>query len=618
MCGITGWVSFRPDTLATQAGHDLQNAGVIEAMTATMARRGPDAAGVWLGTHAALGHRRLSVLDPVGGVQPMADRPDRPGVVLSYSGEVYNHHRLRAELRRLGHEFRTRSDTEVVLRGYQQWGTGLADRLEGMYAFAIWDEHREQLLLVRDRLGVKPLFWARIDGGVAFGSEPKALFAHPELSPRVDADGLREAYSLLFNTGPTLWAGVREVPPGGLLVIGRDGIREHRYWELTARPHTADLPGTVEQVRSLVNHTARAQLEADVPLCSLLSGGLDSTVLTALAADELRLTYGTQARLRSYAVDYSDQAESFTGDVLRTGHDTPYAAEAGRFIGTDHSTVVLDPLALLDPEHRRAVVVARDSPIGVGDMDTSLYLLFGEIRRHSTVALSGEAADEVFGGYPWFHNPAAIAAETFPWLLVTGDEAAMPLNPELAAELRIGEFRDATYRDALVAVPHLDGEDPTEHRQRELQHLSLTRWLRQLLHRKDRLSMAQGLEVRVPYCDHRLVEYAFNTPWSMKSHDGREKSLLRDVGTGMAPESVLYRPKNHYPATHHPEYTRGLQQLARAALDLSAVREIADAAVLKPALDAAPERLSWGQRLRLERVVDLSLWLDHHRPTLTL
>ncbi|MGK4584100.1 asparagine synthase (glutamine-hydrolyzing) [Kitasatospora sp. HPMI-4] len=618
MCGITGWAAFRPGPQDDHGPRTAGHARVIEEMTATLARRGPDAGGVWLGAHAALGHRRLSVLDLAGGVQPMADRPERPDVVLSYSGEVYNHHRLRAELRSLGHEFRTRSDTEVVLRGYLQWGEGVADRLEGMYAFAVWDERRGQLLLVRDRLGVKPLFWARIDGGAAFGSEPKALFAHPELSPRVDADGLREAYSLLFGTGPTLWAGVREVPPGHLLVVDRAGVRERRYWELTARPHTDGLPETVEQVRFLVDHTVRTQLEADVPLCSLLSGGLDSTVVTALAADELRSAEGPRARLRSYAVDYLDQAESFTGDVLRTGHDTPYAAEAGRFIGTEHSTVVLDPAALLDPEHRRAVVVARDSPIGVGDMDTSLYLLFGEIRRHSTVALSGEAADEVFGGYPWFHSPAALAAETFPWLLVTGDTAAMPLHPELAAELRIGEFRDAAYREALAAVPHLDGEDPAERRRRELQHFSLTRWLRQLLHRKDRLSMAQGLEVRVPYCDHRLAEYAFNTPWALKSHDGREKSLLRDIGAGLAPQSVLLRPKNHYPATHHPEYTRGLQRLARAALDLAAVREIADAAALKPALDAAPEQLSWGMRLRLERVVDLSLWLDHHRPTLAL
>ncbi|MGD3112674.1 asparagine synthase (glutamine-hydrolyzing) [Streptomyces sp. YGL11-2] len=608
MCGITGWASFHRDA-RTQAP-------VIEAMTDTLTPRGPDAGGVWLGERAAIGHRRLAVIDLAGGVQPMTDRPDRPNLVLSYSGEVYNHHELRAELRGRGHHFRTRSDTEVVLRAYAEWGEAVADHLEGMFAFAVWDERAQRLLLVRDRLGVKPLFWATVDGGLAFASEPKALFAHPEIRPRVDADGLREAYSLLFNTGPTVWSGVREVEPGGLLVLDRDGIRGRRYWQLEPDVHDDDRDTAVERIRALVGSAARSQLEADVPVCSLLSGGIDSTVLTALLADELRLREGPDARIRSYAVDYSDQAEQFTGDVLRTGHDTPYATEAGAFIGTDHSTVVLDPHALLDPEHRKAVVVARDSPIGVGDMDTSLYLLFGEIRKHSTVALSGEAADEVFGGYPWFHNPKALAADTFPWLLVNGDDAAMPLNPEL--DLRIAEFRQDTYRSALAAVPHRDGETLVEHRQREMQHLSLTRWLRQLLHRKDRLSMAQGLEVRVPYCDHRLVEYAFATPWAHKSFDGREKSLLRAAGAGLAPDSVLHRPKNHYPATHHPDYNRGLQNLARDALSSEQVRALADESRLKPALDIPPDLLVWGHRLRLERVVDLALWLDHHRPELAL
>ncbi|MGJ5752391.1 asparagine synthase (glutamine-hydrolysing) [Streptomyces puniciscabiei] len=608
MCGITGWASFHQDA-RTQAP-------VIGAMTATLTPRGPDAGGVWIGERAAIGHRRLAVIDLDGGIQPMTDRPEQPVIVLSYSGEVYNHHQLRTELRARGHAFRTRSDTEVVLRAYAEWGEAVAEHLEGMFAFAVWDEGAQRLLLVRDRLGVKPLFWATVDGGLAFASEPKALFAHPGIRPRVDADGLREAYSLLFNTGPTVWSGVREVEPGGVLVLDRGGIRERRYWQLEATDHTGDQDTAIERIRSLVGAAARSQLEADVPLCSLLSGGIDSTVLTALLADELRLREGPDARIRSYAVDYSDQAEQFTGDVLRTGHDTPYAIEAGAFIGTDHSTVVLDPRALLDPEHRKAVVVARDSPIGVGDMDTSLYLLFGEIRKHSTVALSGEAADEVFGGYPWFHNPKALAAETFPWLLVTGDEAAMPLNPEL--DLRIGEFRDDTYRTALAAVPHLDGESAAEHRQREMQHLSLTRWLRQLLHRKDRLSMAQGLEVRVPYCDHRLVEYAFTTPWALKSFDGREKSLLRAMGAGLAPDSVLHRPKNHYPATHHPDYNRGLQDLARDALATEQVRALADETRIKPCLDTPPDRLQWGHRLRLERVVDLALWLDHYRPELAL
>ncbi|MER6738284.1 asparagine synthase (glutamine-hydrolyzing) [Streptomyces puniciscabiei] len=608
MCGITGWASFHQDA-RTQAP-------VIEAMTATLTPRGPDAGGVWLGERAAIGHRRLAVIDLEGGVQPMPDRTGDPDIVLTYSGEVYNHHRLRAQLRALGHEFRTRSDTEVVLRAYAEWGEGVAEHLEGMFAFAVWDARAQRLLLVRDRLGVKPLFWAPVDGGLAFASEPKALFAHPEIRPRVDADGLREAYSLLFNTGPTVWSGIREVEPGGLLVLDRDGIRARRYWQLRADVHEDDRDTAVERVRDLVGAAARGQLEADVPLCSLLSGGLDSTVLTALLAGELRRREGPDARIRSYAVDHSDQAKRFTSDVLRTGHDAPYATEAGAFIGTEHSTVVLDPHDLLDPGHRTAVVVARDSPIGVGDMDTSLYLLFGEIREHSTVALSGEAADEVFGGYPWFHDPRALAAGTFPWLLVTGDEAAMPLNPELG--LLMSEFRQDTYRSALAAVPHADGETPAEHRQREMQHLSLTRWLRQLLHRKDRLSMARGLEVRVPYCDHRLVEYAFATPWALKSFDGREKSLLRAAGAGLAPDSVLYRPKNHYPATHHPDYNRGLQNLARDALATGQVRALTDETLVKPCLDTPPEQLEWGHRLRLERVVDLALWLDHYRPELAL
>ncbi|MFF0146020.1 asparagine synthase (glutamine-hydrolysing) [Amycolatopsis sulphurea] len=605
MCGITGWASYHRDTTPL--------APVLDAMTATLTPRGPDAGGTWMSPTAALGHRRLSVLDLEGGVQPMT----AGDIVLSYSGEVYNHHELRVELRRRGHEFRTRSDTEVVLHAYREWGPEVATRLEGMYAFAVWDEFRQQLVLIRDRLGVKPLYWAEIDGGLAFASEPKALFAHPELEPRVDGAGLREACSLLFSTGATLWQGVREVEPGGMVVLDRNGITESRYWQLDARPHNDDRDATIERVRELVDHAARTQLEADVPLCSLLSGGLDSSVITALIAGELR---PEGERLRSYAVDYSDQAEQFTGDVLRTGHDTPFAAEAGAFIGTDHSTVVLDPMALLDPANRAAVVIARDSPIGVGDMDTSLYLLFGEIRKHSTVALSGEAADEVFGGYPWFHNPKALASPTFPWLLVTGDEAAVPLHPDVAAKLDIATFRDDTYRDALAAVPHLDAETPEEYRQREMQHLSLTRWLRQLLHRKDRLSMAQGLEVRVPYCDHRLVEYAFNAPWALKSFDGREKSLLRAAGRGLVPESVLTRPKNHYPATHHPEYNRGLQALAAAALSTrdGQVRDIVDETQIKPLLDAPAEGLEWGQRLRLERVVDLALWLDHHNPAITL
>ena len=408
MCGITGWASFHGDA-RTQAP-------VIEAMTTTLTPRGPDAGGVWLGERAAIGHRRLAVIDLEGGVQPMTDRPDEPAAVLSYSGEVYNHHELRAELRGRGHAFRTRSDTEVVLRAYAEWGEDVADHLEGMFAFAVWDERaaaaaarprpaRRQAAVLGGRRR-RPGLRLRAQGAVrpprdtAPGGRRRAAGGvQPAVQHRPDG--------VVRGTGGRAR---RPARPGPRRASASAATGSWRPTSAHRRPGNDRWSGSA----SLVGTAARSQLEADVPLCSLLSGGIDSTVLTALLADELRLREGPDARIRSYAVDYSDQAEQFTGDVLRTGHDTPYATEAGAFIGTDHSTVVLDPRALLDPEHRKAVVVARDSPIGVGDMDTSLYLLFGEIRKHSTVALSGEAADEVFGGYPWFHNPKALAADDLP------------------------------------------------------------------------------------------------------------------------------------------------------------------------------------------------------------
>lgn len=613
MCGIAGLVESAP--VADPTGLRV----IAEAMIATQIPRGPDAGGVWHDERAALGHRRLAVIDIEGGAQPMFVGSAGTRTVLSYSGEVYNHHELRSELRSRGHRFDTRSDTEVVLAAFREWGIAALDRFEGMFGLAVWDQPTGRLVLGRDRLGVKPLYWARTPtGGVAFGSEPKALFAHPGIDPVADVESLREGYSLLFSTWPGVYAGIHEVEPGGWLVADADGVRTGRYWELELRGHVDSPEATAERVAMLVERAARSRLEADVEICSLLSGGLDSSVVTAFAAAELRDRRGPEAVLRSYAVDYADQAREFTGDVLRTGHDTPYAAEAGTHIGTDHAVTVLDPAALLDLEHRRAVVAARDSPIGVGDMDTSLYLLFGRIREHSTVALSGEAADEVFGGYPWFHTERARTATTFPWLLVTGDAAAVPLHPDLAAAMRIGEYRADTYSGALAAVPHHDDETPEQHRSRELQHLSLTRWLRQLLHRKDRLSMAHGLEVRVPYCDHRLVEYAFSVPWTEQTRDGREKSLLRAAGAKHLPGAVLWRAKNHYPATHDPGYNAGLQQLARTCLDADRVTDVVDRTRIDPLLDAPAGGLDWGMRLRLERAVDLALWLDHARPELRI
>jgi asparagine synthase (glutamine-hydrolysing) len=385
VCGITGWVDFSRDLRPERA--------VIEAMTSTMVNRGPDAGGVWCSTHAAIGHRRLSVIDLEGGDQPM--RAALPGsakakanaededeneneVVLTFSGEVYNFTELRTELTARGHQFRTRSDTEVVLHAYLQWGADCVTRLNGMFAFGIWDGRRQELLLARDRLGVKPLYYAPLPDGVLFGSEPKAILANPGFHPEIDAEGLAELFAQAGTATPgrSVYRGLSQVRPGTIVQVGRFGLKTSTYWTLEARDHTDDLAATAENVRDLLADIVHRQTVADVPLCSLLSGGLDSSVVSALAADSLMRRDRT--KLATFSVDFAGSADAFTPDQLRPSHDEPFARAAAEHIGSRHGTVMLTADDLVEAQW--APLTAHDRP-AMGDMWVSMYLLSQEIRQ---------------------------------------------------------------------------------------------------------------------------------------------------------------------------------------------------------------------------------------------
>ncbi|GLF93003.1 asparagine synthase (glutamine-hydrolyzing) [Streptomyces yaizuensis] len=616
MCGITGWVSFDRDL--------KDERDTLDAMTGTMACRGPDSSGTLVERHAALGHRRLAVIDLPGGKQPMSARTPNGEVSLVYSGETYNFTELRDELIRRGERFQTASDTEVVLRGYLHWGEALVDRLNGMYAFAVWDARDQKLVMVRDRLGIKPLYYYRTPDGLLFGSEPKAILANPLAKRVVDADGLRESLSYCFTPGHAIWSGMEQVGPGTVVTVDAAGLRTRTYWRLETRPHTDDVDTTVERVRELLDDTVRRQLVADVPRCVLLSGGLDSGTLTALAAGHL----GGE-RVRTFSVDFADQAENFTTDDLRDTLDAPFVQEVARHVGSDHADIVIGPKTLADPEVRRAVITARDVPIGMGDIDFSAYLLFQEIRKRSTVALSGESADELFGGYKHMHIPQIQQAPAFPWIVLNigaFDKDGTGLDAGLWSALDLDTYRREEYARAVGEVARLDSgdaydaEDDFEYRMRIMIHLHLTRFMRFLLDRKDRLSMAVGLEVRVPFCDHRLVEYVYNTPWSLKTYDGREKSLLRGAIKHLLPESVAWRPKSAYPSTQDPYYFQELQQQAKDLLTRRShgVFDLVDRRWLEGATGGEPTGMDRLTRLGLERTLDLATWLDVYRPTLDL
>lgn len=617
MCGIVGWVDL---------GRDLSDQRqVVRAMTDTMALRGVDDSGLWLRGGAALGHARTAVIDVAGGAQPFViDEGGEPVAVIVYNGEVYNFKQLRTELRDRGHQFRTRSDTEVVVRAYLEWGAGCGRRLEGIFAFAIWDVRRRELVLVRDRLGVKPLFYARCGDGIVFGSEPKALLAHPDIRPVVTADGLRELFATAKQPGASVFRDMRAVLPGHELTFGDGGGRDTAYWTLPATEHTDDLDRTVSTVRSLLDDIVLRELESDVPLCSALSGGVDSSAVSAIAARWRWKLDGE--RLRTFVTTFDNYATNFAPDDVRFAPDDPYAAEVAELIGADHVKILLTTADLMDPQVRLAALLAQDMPTTLGDMDTSFYLTSREIKRHSTVALAGEVADEIFGGYGWMHDPELVGADIFPWV---AKEFRQPGSPKgqgrglfddgFMGKLDMDSYYADQYHTALAQVPHQDGEDATERTMRSIGYVTLTRWLPMLLDRDDRLSMAHGLELRVPYADHRLVEYLYNTPWRLKTFDGREKSILRAAIGDLVPRSVLERTKSPWPVTQDPAYAKMLHdELSGLVGDpASPALPFLDRDALAKARNS-PIGNQWISRMHVEMALQFNAWLEHYHVELAI
>lgn len=617
MCGLTGWLCY---------GQDLEHhRDILERMTATMALRGPDESGLWIDGPIGLGHRRLSVIDLASGQQPFVAR-DRNGnaqAVITYVGEVYNFRELRADLEGRGHEFRTRSDTEVVLRAYLEWGEHFVEKLNGMFAFAIWDVRTRELYLVRDQMGVKPLYYYETRDGVVFGSEPKALLANPLVLPRVTAEGLSEILEFVKKPGRTAYDGIKEVIPGQIIRVGQQGLVSRFYWKLEAREHEHSRDETIAHVRGLLEDIMERQLVTDVPLSCLLSGGLDSSTLAALASKRF-LSQGKE-NINTFSVDFVDHGAAFVNDGFRVSPDTPYVEILAQHIGSDHQNIRIDSQTMANPDLRAKIVHALDlPPVLWGDLWPSLYRLFEEVRKHSTVAISGEAADEVFGGYRWFHDPEALRANTFPWLSAATQKVFGGnhlLDKKLIEKLNLPGFVKDSYSLALRDVPVLAGENDDQRRIREISHLNLTRFVRALLDRKDRMSMANGLELRVPFCDHRLVQYAFNVPWEVKSFDGREKSVLRAAAADLLPTAIIERKKNPFPSTQDPSYERGLRSaLSEIASDPNApVRPLLDLQQVQETLgEDIGESSTMQKRMGIELVVGINAWMRDYKVDLVL
>ncbi len=553
MCGIAGWIDFKNNIIERQ--------NLIQSMVKTLIPRGPDAEGIWSAPHVLLGHRRLVVVDPVGGAQPMTRSGRGNDYTIVYNGELYNTLEIRRTLESCGYNFKTRnSDTEVLLTAYIEWGEACVRRLNGIFAFAIWNHEKEQLFMARDRVGVKPLFYMKKGSQFLFASELKAILIHPEAEAEINEEGLAEILVMGPSRTPGLgvFKGICELRPGHTLTLDQQGMRIQRYWNLQSFPHKEDLAATSQHLRELFIDTVKRQLVADVTVSTLLSGGLDSSAITAIAAQEFK-DRGLPP-LKTFSVDYVDDDKYYRPNSFETSADAPYAKRVSDFWGTEHHAVLINNRELADA--LIPALAANDLP-GMTDIDSSLYLFCREIRQHVVVALSGECADEILGGYPWFRQKGF---DSFPWIRMLKERTAY-FSPELVHKIKPEEYHRSRYREALDEVPHLEGENPDEAKIRELFYLNITRFMPTLLDRKDRMSMAWGLEVRVPFSDHRLLEYIWNIPWEMKNLKGMSKGILRLALQGILPDEVLYRQKSPYPKSHHPVYADAVRTELKHVLE---------------------------------------------------
>ena len=544
MCGIVGWIDWY---------HDLtQHVAVMEKMTNTLSKRGPDALNVWSSRLVSLGHARLTVVDPVGGAQPMCKEKDGLTYRMVYNGELYNTEDIRKELLKRGHSFHSYSDTEVLLTAYIEWGEKCVDHLNGIFAFAVWNEHKKQLFMARDRLGVKPLFYHNENGSLLFGSEIKAILAHPKMKAEIDQEGLRE----IFGLGPSrtpghgVFRGISELRPAHACIFNQNGFKQWRYWNVDSQKHNHSLQETIENVSFLVRDAIKRQLVSDVPLCTFLSGGVDSSAISAIAADHYRNEGRSQ--LNTYSIDYEQNDQYFKANSFQPDQDAPWIAKMEQYLQTKHHRAVIENETLAD--YLDKAVLMRDLP-GMADVDSSLLWFCEQIKQDYTVALSGECADEIFGGYPWFYREDLLQGNGFPWMR-SQEERQQLLLPGWQTKLHLKEYVMERYQETIAEVPPLEGEAPVEARRREMFYLNMVWFMSTLLERKDRMSMGASLEVRVPFADHRLVEYAWNIPWDIKMLNGREKGLLRKALEGVLPYDVLYRKKSPYPKTHHPVYMK--------------------------------------------------------------
>lgn len=547
MCGIAGFYKNDAEFLSQPEHYE----NILMHMSQSLRHRGPDDNGTILCDKCGLSHTRLAIIDPVNASQPMTKELSKYHYHIVYNGEIYNLTELKNDLAARGVIPVTNSDTEVLLLSFIEFGACFIKKADGIFAMAVYDERHETITLFRDSFGVKPLFYtfSKEDNTFVFSSEIKGLFCYPGVKRVIDRNGLNEMLGLgpARTPGSAVFKDISEVLPGDYLTITPFGVSKTQYYRIESHPHTDSYETTLEKTRFYVTDAIRRQMISDVPICTFLSGGVDSSIVSAVCAKEMKKN---NSRLKTFSFDFVNNSKYFKANTFQPSMDKPFVEKMAEYLNSDHTYLECDNLTQADYLYRS--VAAHDLPC-MADIDSSLLYFCEQVSKTHKVVLTGECADEIFGGYPWFHKEEFLKSNTFPWTPSLEPRKAL-ISKEILSRIHMDEYVRNAYNSAVNNIDILPEENETETSRRRISYLNIRFFMQTLLNRMDRTSMSCGLEARVPFADRKLVDYVFNIPWEMKAKDGLVKNMLRSSCKGLLPDEILFRRKSPYPKTYNPYY----------------------------------------------------------------
>jgi len=608
MCGFCGYVN---------KSDEIVNDKCIKKMNSTLKFRGPNAQNVYIHSNTALGHSRLSIIDITNGTQPMTKKNNDNEYTIVYNGELYNTKEIKDKLISKGYSFDTNCDTEVILTSYIHYKDKCVEFLNGIFSFAIYDKNRNNVFLARDRLGIKPLFYSFTDDTFIFASEIKAILAHPDVKPVLDKQGIMELFGLgpAHTPGKTYFKNIYEIKPGYLANFSNFTLNQTMYWDLVTKECNDTEQEAITQIHDLVVDATKKQLVSDVEVCSMLSGGLDSSVLAKIAKDNI-------PNLTTFSIDYVGNDTNFVSNDYQISKDSDYVKIMNKFLKTNHKNIIVNNSFLFNVLND--AMIARDMP-GMADIDSSMYIFCNKISENGfRVCLSGECSDEIFGGYPWFYKEHLISHDGFPWAL-SEELRENLMKKDIIDKKDFREYVQNARIDTLKNVEHLDKNDTYEKRFRNVNYLTIKWFMNTLIERTDRMSMANSLEVRVPFADHRIFEYVYNLPARMKLGIGDnnsqvvEKYLLRKAFENELPKDVVYRKKSPFPKTYDPNYLKAVEIATMKILENKnlKIHKIINVEFIQDMLNIHGENLTqnlFGQLMTypqtLAYIIQISNWLE--------